>query len=89
MPRKTIEVADILEKVNTYLNGEFASPEAKAGACSVIESILHDTGNYKGFSYTDGYQGEESFKRIYAIHPRIRTEYELYQEERVNRGGLR
>jgi hypothetical protein len=89
MPRKTVEVADLLERVNTYLNGDFASEEAKAGACSVLESVLHDTGNYKGFGYTHGYQGQESFKRIYAIHPRIREEYELYQEQRRRNGGLR
>jgi hypothetical protein len=60
--RKTVEVADIQEFVNHNLQRDNLSEEAKAGMCSLLEKVLHDTGNYRGFMYDGGYKGTEEVK---------------------------
>ena len=63
--RQTVKVADVLAKVNHLLahggslpatdtvSGEPLTTEQayRLGAASVLESILHDSGNYQGFGY--------------------------------------
>jgi hypothetical protein len=52
--RKTVNVEAVKETANQLLertdkyaiDGEF-----KAGVCTMIERILHDTGNYRGFYF--------------------------------------
>lgn len=52
--RKTVNVMaaketanQLLERTDKYaVDGEF-----KAGVCTMIERILHDTGNYRGFYF--------------------------------------
>jgi hypothetical protein len=62
MSRKTIEVDVIKDWVNTRLqipssthklDGESLTPEQafRLGVSSLMEQILHATGNYKGFNY--------------------------------------
>lgn len=54
--RKTVDVEivkrmanELLERTDKYANdGEF-----KAGICTVIERVLHSTGNYNGFSFNN------------------------------------
>lgn len=50
--RKTIEVKEMLEWANTQLGrtDEYATEKFKAGICSMIEEVLHSTGNYKGYN---------------------------------------
>lgn len=67
--RKTVDVADIRERVNRMLQTPDSSLWLKApgkdreltpaealrmGAIGVLESILHSTGNYRGYGYQDG-----------------------------------
>lgn len=60
MARKTIPVADLVDRVNTRL----ATPDStlrladltpeqafRLGMASLLDSVLHETGNYKGFGY--------------------------------------
>ena len=49
--RKTIEVQKVLEYVNNQLarTDKFADEKFKAGMCTMIERMLYDTGNYKGY----------------------------------------
>jgi hypothetical protein len=49
--RKTIEVQKVLEYVNNQLarTDEFADEKFKAGMCTMIERMLYDTKNYKGY----------------------------------------
>lgn len=58
--RKTIEVSGMLEWANGHLkrNDEFADAKFKAGICTVIEKILLDSGNYKGFGFIDNNDSE-------------------------------
>lgn len=66
MPRKTFNVDELRDRVNRMLETPDSSLYLKApgtdremtpaeafrmGLCSVIEGILHETGNYKGFGY--------------------------------------
>ena len=54
---KTIKVQDLKSKINTLL----ASPavnqriteETKAILCNLLEDILHDTNNYRGYNHVD------------------------------------
>lgn len=57
MPRskKTINVDLVLEFANSQLKrtDEDANAEFKSGIITMIEKILHETGNYHGFLYLD------------------------------------
>jgi hypothetical protein len=53
--RKTIDVATIKDKANIALavESEGNTPDFRRGIFTMLESILMDTGNYKGFQYTN------------------------------------
>lgn len=58
MSRKTIEVGKVVERANTFLAApdsfsiEGLDPHSqRLGVAGLLESILHETGNYKGFNY--------------------------------------
>ena len=50
--RKTIQVEDLRKTVNDMLKAE-TSKEERMGMITVLESVLHSTGNYNGFKYLD------------------------------------
>lgn len=50
--RKTYKIETLIEKVNGMLMGSAPDEgEARQGMATVLESVLHETGNYRGFSY--------------------------------------
>ena len=49
--RKTTSVLSILDGVNAYLASDYSTPESRVGAAVMLHSVLHDTGNYDGFTY--------------------------------------
>jgi hypothetical protein len=53
MARKTVDVLETKKKANLLLGlkGDVFTPEFRQGVISMIEAILHSTGNYKGFKY--------------------------------------
>ena len=53
--RSTTEVKSLLQYANDELKrkDEFATKEFKMGICNMIEFILFETGNYRGYSYLD------------------------------------
>ena len=55
MPRKTVNVLLMLEWANRNLAREdkFATVYFKCGICSMIEMVLHESGNYAGFMFQD------------------------------------
>jgi hypothetical protein len=55
MSRKTIDVLTLLEWANRNLKreDEFATVDFKSGICSMIEMVLHESGNYAGFMFQD------------------------------------
>lgn len=69
MPRKTVNVNTVRDRVNGMLqtpdsslyltapgkDRELTPAEAiRIGAIAVLESILHESGNYRGFGYQPG-----------------------------------
>ena len=77
--RRTVEVANQLKWANTQLarTDAYADTSFKRGICSMIESILHCSGNYSGFGFinmddceldTPGY-----WNRFYYVNDAIRN----------------
>lgn len=51
--RKTIEVGKVLRMVNHFLAAENTSADEREGVASLLEAILFETGNYRGYRYLD------------------------------------
>ena len=53
MSRKNIEVLSLLKWANYNLErkDEFATVDFKSGICTMIEMVLHESGNYEGFGF--------------------------------------
>jgi hypothetical protein len=52
MSRKTIPVKSLVEKTNSFLlHSDDKEKEARQIRMLIIEDILHETGNYRGFCY--------------------------------------
>lgn len=51
MSRKTVPVTNVKDFVNFNISRADLSDEAKIPLCMLLESVLHETGNYKGFMY--------------------------------------
>jgi hypothetical protein len=47
--RSTIDVSLVLERANAALAGEYGDAGYRAGIASLLETILHATGNYHGY----------------------------------------
>lgn len=59
MPRKTFDVASLLDRTNDVLANDVFSVEYKRGAIDALVYVLHATGQYAGFGYIDGYDAED------------------------------
>jgi hypothetical protein len=57
--RKTVDVAKVKAVANNYLSNDFLTPERKQGVIDLLDIILHETGNYAGFSYIDSYDAND------------------------------
>jgi hypothetical protein len=49
--RKTINVDSITAQINDMIRLSTGTPQQRQGLLAAIETILHETGNYKGFRY--------------------------------------
>jgi hypothetical protein len=49
--KRTLKIEDLVNKVNDYLALDIISQSKKQSLACFLESILHDTNNYNGFSY--------------------------------------
>lgn len=49
--RKTHSVAALIEQANYSLEHDEHGPEFRKGVMMMLEKVLFDTGNYKGFRY--------------------------------------
>jgi hypothetical protein len=73
MSRKTIPVETLTAKVNSMLALSTCSPVERLAMADVLEAVLHDTGNYRGFGYLDAkfnesgklVSGDDSRRRYY------------------------
>jgi transcription initiation factor TFIIIB Brf1 subunit/transcription initiation factor TFIIB len=51
MKRKTVSVKSLVDRANEYLASDTHSQEKKETIACFISFILHETGNYRGYSY--------------------------------------
>ena len=51
MARKTISVAQLVNETNLRNKVSSCAPEIRQGWNHMLESILHDSGNYQGFGF--------------------------------------
>ena len=58
--RKTVEVKTFLDWGNNQLKRSDFTKEFKAGICSSIETVLHESGNYNGFYFLGDYPNVRS-----------------------------
>ena len=49
--RSTIQVATVRQWANEYCARDGGTPEFRRGVMALAMSILHETGNYRGFQY--------------------------------------
>jgi hypothetical protein len=50
MKMKTVRVVDVVDTVNHFLDISTCSSDTRWGMIAVLEQILHDSGNYKGYN---------------------------------------
>jgi hypothetical protein len=53
MARKTFDVETLKRRVNARLDSPMSSPEGRWELARVLEDVLHQTDNYKGFGYLE------------------------------------
>lgn len=51
--RKTVEVGKMLRIANSFLAAENTTADEREGVCALMEAILFETGNYRGYRYLD------------------------------------
>lgn len=51
MAKKTIKVIELINKANSMLQKSTCDPEGRLGIMTLLESVLSDTGNHRGFRY--------------------------------------
>jgi hypothetical protein len=51
MGRKTIEVDYLINEINEFLATDTSSREARKSMLHLLERVLHNTKNYRGFTY--------------------------------------
>lgn len=59
--RKTFEVDAFRQRINKILDVKICptlTPDNRATAAALLSEVLCDTGNYKGFRFTDGANGD-------------------------------
>lgn len=49
--RKTVSVEAIVDQVNASLKESTCSPDIRYGMCTVVEQVLMESGNYRGFRF--------------------------------------
>lgn len=94
--RKTIEVADVLEQANFILNSGHLTQQEKRGVRTIIESILHKTGNYNGFSHNHMVQENEKWNVVKGTDEsvtyhagKLSNDVREFEKVRCEQGGLR
>jgi hypothetical protein len=70
--RKTVDVETVRTWANNAMSRGMAAPEMsddfRNGVADLLERILHETGNYKGFRYNDWDGENEDFNRSYRYY---------------------
>ena len=78
--RKTVDVLMLLQWANKNLarEDEFATVDFKSGICTMIELVLHESGNYEGFTFHNNDDSDCGtlgyYSRIYWYSDKMRKE---------------
>ena len=81
--RKTIEVGTLLHRLNYFLANDRGSGDEREIMMAFVEGILHDTGNYRGYRYIKGPDGEVDglgTRRYYYPSSKIQEDYEVAEK---------
>jgi len=82
MARKTVQVTEILTWANNSLCNPILSPSVKQGIIFTLEKVLHSSGNYYGFRYTNSFDaldpefaigGNKEVSRFYFSSPKLQA----------------
>jgi hypothetical protein len=81
--RKTIEVGKMLKMANTFLAAKNTNADEREAVASLLEAVLFETGNYRGFAYLpkENYAAEIGFesdgtRRRYFVSGTVDADYE-------------
>jgi hypothetical protein len=61
---KTVTVESLRDMFNSRI-AVCPDKDGRRELCTALETILHDSGNYRGFGYIDGWQNVEDYRRRY------------------------
>jgi hypothetical protein len=77
MARKTIEVGKLIAFTNNFLKAKNTTADEREAVASMLETVLFETGNYKGFRYldTDETEGAGS-RRYYFVNGPLTEDYD-------------
>jgi hypothetical protein len=64
--RKTVSIKALKDTVNSMLAQSTCEPLIREGMIAVLESALHDTGNYNGFHYLES--GSVPYRQLPGIN---------------------
>lgn len=81
MARKTIEVGKVLRIANNFLAAKHTTPDEREAVAAVIEAVLMETDNYRGFAYLpkENYPDEADglgTRRRYFVSGTVDADYE-------------
>jgi hypothetical protein len=79
--RKTIEVGKMLKMANTFLAAKNTNADERDAVASLLEAVLFETGNYRGFAYLpkENYPNEVDglgTRRRYFVSSTVDADYE-------------
>ena len=87
MTRKTFEVSKLVDTVNSILKSTGPErAETRQGMMNVLEHVLHETGNYKGFRYLlkDECEGNPGVNYLNGVpHPDVNLRFDNTDRTRV------
>lgn len=72
IPRKTFPVDEFRKTMNQRIRDSHCSPEERRVMCSILEMILMDAGQYRGFRYLEV---EVVGGEVYTLGDETRREY--------------
>lgn len=59
MPKKTIKVEILREKINRMVAGEYGDKPYREGLLFLLADVLYGTGNYRGYRYLESHEVPE------------------------------
>lgn len=60
--KKTININDLKDRINNSLKSIDLSLQEKSSLANLLEAILHETGNYKGFMFLNHKEGTPTWE---------------------------